>query len=438
MNPRSHLILVFCWSVVFAGWGTGDATRASGQESQELQPAEVVPDVTLVVDHEQRYEVGALLAIHQRRPHIFAPQPDLEDGERFQRTQINILRSRIVLDRVISDPQIATLQDLQGSKDPLEYLERHLRVVCVDNDSELYEIIFSGKTPESAALVANAVLDAYVRIRTEIEAQQSQQVVDFLEKEMDRRTREWERLRQSIRALTKIIQRDTTQGPDAQLRPDAETLQPMWQQAWREELELTARLAALEELIAADPDAAEQAVSAAEVQQDPSVAELAQHLQAAKEELGKVQGLKPERAAKFRPEIEQRVAKLQGELALRTELARDWHAAQRQRARETERNQERARLKLELATKRHVVARLSTLLSEQSAARERNANHELDLEFLRQDLERSEAMYNSIAERAEALKTNMRSPVRVGEMRRARADEAVPVLAPLAMPRERS
>lgn len=332
-------------------WVAGSGP-ACGQDSPQSEivvdslSTDVSDPVTLVVDEEQRFRASAMLRIRADQPRGAAESSAAENADRFVRTQVNLLRSRVVLDRVIADPDIANLDELKSQQQPLDYLGRHLRVSSVEN-SELFLVTFDGKTPDAAAKIANAVLESFRRIQSDQETLQRQAIVDLLDQEMDRRTRELERLRHSLRALTKAGRESETTGPDGKRRPQSEAVQQMWLQAWREEMELAARVQALEETGPAQQ------------------AELAQ-------------------------------------------------------------------VRLELRTKRNVLERLSTVMNDQMAAREKASGHELDAEFLRQDMARAEANYKAIVDRAEALKLEIRGSNRVGETRRARAGEAKLVLTPRA------
>lgn len=413
---------------------TWSADMAPGQEAPPVE-IEIVVDgppaqeaAALPAGGELRHQATAMICIRDDRPYIVAPTPGQENLDRFIRTQVNLLLSRIVLDRVLADPEIAKMDEFKTQSQPLDYLSQHLRVTSIEN-SELFQVSFIGQTPESAAAIVNAVLDAYLKIQGDLEAHRVMQVVQLLDKEMDRRSREIERKRHALRQLTKMVQASETEGPGGEWRPEAAAVQQMWMQAWREEVELGARLSALEETAVESQVPAAAEVESAVVD-DPAVQELSRRLDEAQQELKELAQLKPERAARFEGPIKEKVAKLKAELALKTELTRQWRLSQRGKAAQSQRDAEIAQARLELKTKQHVLARLSALMGEQMAAREKSANRELDAEFLRRDLARAETVYQNIADRAESLATEMRAPARVGEMRRARADEAKLVNVP--------
>lgn len=407
--------------------GSGPARGQESPQSEivvESSPTDAGAPVTLVVDEEQRFRASAMLRIRANRPEVVAESSAAENADRFVRTQVNLLRSRIVLDRVIADPDIANLDELKSQLQPLDYLSQHLRVSSIEN-SELFLVTFDGKTPEAAAKITNAVLDSYTKIQGDLDAQQRQTVVDLLDREMDRRIRELERLRQSLRALNKESGESETTGKDGKRRPHSEAVQQMWLQAWREEMELAARVQALEETGPTRPAESNLDEAAAN---DVAVKEVAADLKHAMEEYKGLAQLKPERAERFKGPIKERIATLQAELAVKTEFARQWHSAQQQKAAQAE----LAQVRLELRTKRYVLERLSTVMNDQMTARERATAHKLDAEFLRQDMARAEANYKAIVDRAEALKLEIRGSSRVGETRRANAAEAKLVVTPRA------
>lgn len=110
------------------------------------------------------YVATAILTIEDRAPFIVFDQK--AQSRTFSQTQLELIRSSVVLRRVASEAKIAALPESQQSEDPLVWLSTGLKA-AFRGQSELCEISFSAHDPKTAATVANAIMDEYLAYQTE-------------------------------------------------------------------------------------------------------------------------------------------------------------------------------------------------------------------------------------------------------------------------------
>lgn len=390
---------------------------------------------------EDRWRATAYVRIRVERPHLL---PD-DDGtgavpfDRFMRTELALLRSPVVLQRVASDPELSKVAERSGLTHPLGWLMQHTHVEQVDN-SELVTISFDALTELDAANVANMIVDAYVKIASDIDAHRQQQVIDLSDKEMDRRTRELERLRQSVRALVKMTEGDDyVPGPHIKTggelpfedRPVAH-LKKLLNETQGERLKQETRLSALMRSL----DRKEPQIDPAETEQmineDAVIVELSSKLAEAQREQQAATIAATELPNTVTKPLQDRVAELEQQISARRQTLEERILGNLAKVEQIRRDNVIGDLEIDIEAKKDLENQLAAKIDAAVKEIEKQNNHALDLEFLRQDLERSEAIFKQIANRSEALKTNMRTPDRVGEYSRADGANAVKVRVPRA------
>jgi polysaccharide biosynthesis transport protein len=151
--------------------------------------------------HVPQYEAKALLMIENNSPYIAFSNSGRERPEGYIKTQQEIIRSAVVLERVLSRPEIAAIPELVNSADRVETLRENLWVKPLGG-SELYNICYTTAEPRDAAAVVNAVSDQYMEYHAGDDSARTQRVIDLLEEERRRRAIEVERLRRRVVALT--------------------------------------------------------------------------------------------------------------------------------------------------------------------------------------------------------------------------------------------
>ncbi len=107
--------------------------------------------------------------------------PDhIENFDTYQRTQVALIKSRLVLNSALRQPGVARLDTFKGVADPVEWLEREVRV---DYPSpEILRITVTGEDVDELKVLADAVKKAYLTEIVEKETRQRQTSLENLRK----------------------------------------------------------------------------------------------------------------------------------------------------------------------------------------------------------------------------------------------------------------
>lgn len=85
-----------------------------------------------------------------------------DELDRFQQTQLELVKGRLVLNAALRQPQVDGLDMLRGREDPLDWLGKELEVSYL-NGSDILRISLKGPDPRESAIIVNAVMDAYLK-----------------------------------------------------------------------------------------------------------------------------------------------------------------------------------------------------------------------------------------------------------------------------------
>ncbi|MEI8376346.1 MAG: polysaccharide biosynthesis tyrosine autokinase [Planctomycetota bacterium] len=169
---------------------------------------------------ERQYEAAAWLKVEEKAPYLaFENKGDETRSKAFFQTQIELIRSPLVMGWVVQRPEIAQLSDVQRKTDPIAALAKQVKVSPV-GESELFKILYVSNNAEAAAAIVNAITESYFKLRDQSDSERSQKVVDLLEKEKANRLREVIRMRQDLSDMTRqLTGRETyTAKPDGDTR----------------------------------------------------------------------------------------------------------------------------------------------------------------------------------------------------------------------------
>ena len=92
--------------------------------------------------------------------------------ELFVATQMELIRSPLVLGPLLSRPEISQQLEIRESPDPLAYLESKIEIKAVGR-SELYTVNYTCGDPKDAQAVVNAVVDSYIQYLADADARSS-------------------------------------------------------------------------------------------------------------------------------------------------------------------------------------------------------------------------------------------------------------------------
>jgi uncharacterized protein involved in exopolysaccharide biosynthesis len=143
-------------------------------------------------------EVTAYIQVHRSTapgswPPEWFPRPDDAEFDTFRATQIEILRSKSLLTRAVRDPSVAQVTFLARKHDPVDWLQKHLKI-DYPNDAELLRVRLFTSEPEEGVKIVNAVINTYFR--------------EVVEKEITERARTETKLRDVLQQLGDLLVRD--------------------------------------------------------------------------------------------------------------------------------------------------------------------------------------------------------------------------------------
>ena len=374
------------------------------------------------------YQAEAWVKIEESKPMLAFQNAD---SPRFINTQIELIKSPLVLDPVVARPEIAKLPELNEQLSPVKWISDRISVRSIGG-SELYKIIYESPSANNSALVCNAILDSYLKIQTEFSDTQSQRTVELLDQELQRRSIELERMQRSLKELTRRVT-----GKDPGLAATAKDKVHLLKMSNPLDL-LNDRLAATEverqvmeaeqkavtehlekQLVPITPSMITEAVeNSAEVTQlRAEVASLNERILDAKTGGGlgdnhpTVKQYKTllDRAEKRLTEERSRLAGIVGE-----QIKANSRVEQQATV---------VKLQGQVTSQKALEDLLRDKLKKQKEELEVLGDHSLELEFARSELMREEVIYERIAERTAALRTEMRAPGRVMPLKRAVSGE---------------
>jgi capsular exopolysaccharide synthesis family protein len=360
------------------------------------------------------------------------------DSPLLLRTQIELIKSPIVLEAVVGHADVAQLPAIRMQSNPLEWLAKRVSIKSVGG-SELYQIGVESPAPEIVPLLVNTVLDSYLSVQTTLTSNHSQRTIELLDQEMKQRTVQMNRMQSNLKELTrKVTGKDPSLMNFRDNNAIQSTLKPL------ESLNL--RLAS-----------AEVEVQILEVEYK-SLGELLdqKRLTLTPKEIDKLIEQDP-RIVKLKSEIAQLEAKLLDEkrfggmgeghpsyqrskldLERATNGLRDMRDAlasnageEFQQIRRREHEAELAQMRSQITSQKTLRDLLRAQLKQQQADLQALGDHSLEVDFARAELTREENVYQRIADRAVALRTELRAPGRVTVLKHVKPGDVYMSKSPL-------
>jgi uncharacterized protein involved in exopolysaccharide biosynthesis len=123
---------------------------------------------------------------------------------RFVQNQVELLRGPLVLERVLAKPEVAQLPEVAKQPAGIEWLQRGVMAKNVGG-SDLFELSYTCLNAEGAAKIVNTIVQSYLEVSQQNTEERTNRVIQLLTEERERRSKEVERLRETVRTLTKQI-----------------------------------------------------------------------------------------------------------------------------------------------------------------------------------------------------------------------------------------
>ena len=156
---------------------------------------------------EPQYEASTLLKIHEHPQYIaFSPGPGEGVDKAFFRTQIELIRSRWILGLTAASDKVKHLPEIQ--KDPqkaVDWLKKRVTVVQA-NDSDIFEIKYTGADAEAAATIVNELTQQYLSTQEEEAAKSGTNIMAALTHEMELRQKEVRDLKNQLQVATQDVE----------------------------------------------------------------------------------------------------------------------------------------------------------------------------------------------------------------------------------------
>ncbi len=388
----------------------------------------VLAATTVLMTFTPVYRSSAVLKIASYAPYIayMAQEPQLK-AEEFTETQIELIRSALVMEQIIDKPEIAEIAEVKGRENPISWLTQNIQVKQVGS-SELYNVSLDTSEPEAAALLVNSILESYFQVRAKDNEGQTARVLELLDQEKEALSQEIQSLREKMRKLgqdvvgtdpyTGMPEQNNGQAGAGPLERLRERLTAAEVDRKMMEMEVTAIKEAIskEDLRIAEVDV-EMAVSDSQ-----EILDLRARIAERKSMMHRVENT----AAGGRNDpsyirLQDEVASYEKSLDAAVSNNRPKITEQLKSMAILDRRDSLHELEARLETQAVLEGLLKRQYSEMLGTVGESGNTLLELEFTRAELERVEGLFEVIAERSMALTTESRAPGRISLLRRAEA-----------------
>jgi uncharacterized protein involved in exopolysaccharide biosynthesis len=157
-----------------------------------------------------KFKAHALLQVSTQEPKVLYQTGEIESTDhykRFQNTQLNLVKSQLVLDVVLQDREVAKARTIRRHVDAIAWLQTNLDVKFLA-DSEVMEIALSGDDADEVVRIVNAVKTAYVNQIVDVERKRQSERYDKLKKLWEQYTEMLKERRQHLRRLAEVVGND--------------------------------------------------------------------------------------------------------------------------------------------------------------------------------------------------------------------------------------
>ncbi len=169
-----------------------------------------------------QYEAVALLKITEQPQFIVFEPRDAGISRGYFRTQVEIIRSRMILDQAllqlkedVRSKKIKDLPEIHKETDRIGWLQRRVSVVS-PNESALLEIKYASPEPEAAAAVVNAITTQYLKEQQKEESAQSQRILDALKEQLSTQEENVRNFRKQAESLASKFSDKEPDSPQAE------------------------------------------------------------------------------------------------------------------------------------------------------------------------------------------------------------------------------
>lgn len=369
-----------------------------------------------------QYTATALIRIEDSQQYIaFRNAAGGGGTSSFIRTQVQIMRSPVVLREVLADKRVGSATHLRDKSDRIQAIQSALQIKQVGG-SELFEVAYAAPSPQEASDVVSAVITEYFDRQSDEAYKRRQRVIELLEKERVRRQVEVERLQRNVIELSKeVTGRDPFRGNvltdvDRAISPVASLHQQLTDLEVQIEI-LEAEVQSIEESGASAVDYADRTgMITLQVETNPDVRRRKQEIADMRAEMRSIEALargnRYQTNRRYRS-LEQLVQRREQELGEYKQLVRQQALAARRSAQGRGGKTLAEAKREQIASLRLREQTLRKRFEEELADVQESGGKATELQFAKADLAREEKVFEMIAARKLALQTESEAPARV-------------------------
>ena len=378
-----------------------------------------------------KYTAVALLHIASREPWLLFQTSDQareDDFEVYKNTQREVLSSRFVLTAALRKPDAAKLRVVQRELDPVDWLQRELKVEF-PLDAEIMRISLTADDPKEASILVNAVVEAYMdEVVDDEESQRSARLSEldtiYSEKEMEVRKK-----RTDLRQLAEQLGAGDSTGLSLKQQIALEEFADVRKELTRVRFDLRRtegqlKMRMQEAMLdgATDVEVSEIELNAA-TQSDPVAGRLLFELlfqwsQMLDKRIASIRAVAPApNEARQLEEMAQAIDAIQQQLDLRRATLREELQQAGCKAAEVEIK----RLECQIAVLKEQEQQLARDLEQLREKAEEVSGSSIDIEMMRAEIQHIDEVLSSVAEERERLKVELRSQSRVTQLQAAEA-----------------
>jgi succinoglycan biosynthesis transport protein ExoP len=376
---------------------------------------------------------ATMLLLIRERPLVLVQSTLVDDTRKFVENQIELLRSPLVLEPVVSDPKVATTPELANEADSVGYLQKKLRIRPLGK-SDFFEIAFTSQSAEKAAVVVNKVGKEYYELQGRHESKANSRTIDLLQEQQLARQQSVRQLRTTLQDLSKqIYGKDAfaiTQEKGQTVNPYAELEQRLIT-AQVEKETLAARIKAERELFEKESFEPSPSEVASQVDQVPQVQEVRRKLDATRTKLAehKEKSVDLKKNSLYQ-QLEKQLRDDEAAVGKILDQLRTTTTSELERFARLKRQNSIAELEAQLRALDVSVQVWTERVKEKRGVQKEVAGDSLQYELVKADYERASGLLDAISSRILTMQTEQRAPERVEIFREAstpiRPDQAIP------------
>jgi polysaccharide biosynthesis transport protein len=199
----------------------------------------------------------------------------------FKQTQMELIRSGFVLTAALRRPEVRKLNIEGQHQDPVGWLAQQIKVKSPEN-TEIVQISMTGKDPEQAVQLVNAVVDAYLAEFVDVNRNKQRQRLNELDRAYANAESKVRSKRNEVKQLAEQLGVSDNKSLSLKQQMILQGLGACQQQLTRVQIDLRQAKAALDQQKVMLSDLSEQDISAFEVENyahnDPQTRQLAEQL----------------------------------------------------------------------------------------------------------------------------------------------------------------